>query len=329
MPIRRKGNRWEVRVSAGGRRVEQRLPPTATRADARALEAALLRRAVEAQTGRINYTIGEALDAYEQEARSLKSYQLDLRYRIDVLRRWSASSLRDSGEVAREIASSGRGAGLSVAGINRYLAVLRKASSVAVNLGWIPHRPAIALIPGEKARHIYLTPEEVERIASHAGEAAEVIRFLALTGLRRGEALSLTPDMIRDGCILLADTKSGRPRLVPMPREAARIAQERLPWSISSPNLRRLFERARKAAGMPHVRMHDLRHTYASWLVQAGQPLAVVRDLLGHSSLAVTSRYAHLAPEHLRAAVGSLPELGGEMAGKKKTTRRRKSSASR
>jgi site-specific recombinase XerD len=70
---------------------------------------------------------------------------------------------------------------------------------------------------------------------------------------------------------------------------------------------------------LPHVHWHDLRHTYASWLAQAGQPMGAIRDLMGHSSLAVTNRYAHLAPSHLRAAVASLP--GGVRMGKKTSTR--------
>ncbi|MDE2473111.1 MAG: tyrosine-type recombinase/integrase [Bradyrhizobium sp.] len=61
----------------------------------------------------------------------------------------------------------------------------------------------------------------------------------------------------------------------------------------------------RAAAGVA-CRWHDLRHTCASWLVQAGVPLHTVGEFLGHSSMAVTKRYAHLAPEHLAEAVNRL-----------------------
>lgn len=55
--------------------------------------------------------------------------------------------------------------------------------------------------------------------------------------------------------------------------------------------------------------MHDLRHTCAAWLVSAGVPLTEVRDLLGHSTIRMTERYAHLAPERVRAAVAALDEV--------------------
>jgi integrase len=66
------------------------------------------------------------------------------------------------------------------------------------------------------------------------------------------------------------------------------------------------FSRACKRAHIKDFRIHDLRHTCATWLVTAGVPLSEVRDLLGHSSVVVTERYAHLAPENVRAAVEKL-----------------------
>lgn len=69
---------------------------------------------------------------------------------------------------------------------------------------------------------------------------------------------------------------------------------------------RSAWERAVKLAKVPDFRFHDLRHTFASWSVQQGATLHEVKDLLGHHSLAMALRYAHLAPENLRSAVSRL-----------------------
>lgn len=138
-------------------------------------------------------------------------------------------------------------------------------------------------------------------------EARDLFLFAALTGLRRSEILRLTPEMIRGDLILLdAQTKSGRPRAVPMPPQAVEIAARRVPFTIGISLLHKVFNEARIAAGLPHVHLHDLRHTFASWLAQDGASMAALRDLLGHSSLAVTSRYAHLARPDLAQVVEKL-----------------------
>ena len=78
---------------------------------------------------------------------------------------------------------------------------------------------------------------------------------------------------------------------------------------------RKGFLAACKAARIEDFRFHDLRHTCAARLVSSGVALSEVRDLLGHSTVAMTERYAHLAPERIRAAVAVLDKIGadGEM----------------
>ena len=79
-----------------------------------------------------------------------------------------------------------------------------------------------------------------------------------------------------------------------------------MPLPITEPMLRLAFTKARDDCGMSHIHFHDLRHTYASWLVQSGAPLRVVQELLGHSTVAMTQRYSHLSGEHLAAAVSNM-----------------------
>lgn len=128
----------------------------------------------------------------------------------------------------------------------------------------------------------------------------------SLPGLRRGELFALGPRNVVKGCLLLdASTKAGRPRMVPLPGAALAIAS-RLPLPVSDQQLRVSFEAARTAIGWPDLHFHDLRHTYASWLVQSGVHLLSVQELLGHSTVTTTERYSHLAPEYLREAVRAM-----------------------
>ena len=71
-------------------------------------------------------------------------------------------------------------------------------------------------------------------------------------------------------------------------------------------NIKRSWEALRQRAGLPDFWFHDLRHTFASNLVMAGENLYTVKDLLGHSTVQMTERYSHLAPEHKAAAVEKL-----------------------
>lgn len=317
MSIRKRGSRWQVRVSLGsGQRIERSLPAGAARADALALEAALKRQAIASAGGRpLDRTVDDALDRWiATEAQALKSWPRDLKYRVNVLRAFTAGRrLEDLPDVADAIKVKGREQGLTPAAINRYVSILRRLGNLAERWSWTdaPLGRRVRLLPENSQRHVYLTIADVRRLQSHADPlTADMIEFAVLTGLRRSEMLALKPEQIRgDLLVLNAGTKSGRPRGIPMPPQAARIARRRLPWGVAYWQLRDRFEAARKAAGMT-VRWHDLRHTYASFLVQAGQPLSVVRDLLGHSSIVMTQRYAHLAPDNLRIAVKSLPEFG-------------------
>lgn len=333
MSIRKKGNRWEVRIRVGGgQRIERTLPAGATRADARELENAIRREKINAAIGRKpDYLIDDVLDQWEKTgAAKLKSWKKSLQYRFRILREsyTAGRALSEIVAVAEKIKADGQRENINPVTINRYVALLRKAGNLAERWGWtdLPLGRRIKLLPENSDRHVYLTPQEVETIASHAEPiTADMIRFAALTGLRRGEMLSIKPEQVQDGILTLGtDTKTGRPRSIPLPPQAAQIAANRIPWGLSVEQLVNRWDKARKAANLSHARWHDLRHTYASWLVQAGQSLSAVRDLLGHSSLAVTHRYAHLAPAHLVEAVSHLPQLGVKSKWKTKKLSRQK-----
>src|SRR5205823_1819498 len=139
------------------------------------------------------------------------------------------------------------------------------------------------------------------------------------TGLRRGELLKLRWSSIDFAHQLLTvegpTSKTRQTRHVPLNDEAMSVLTR---WREQSGNRQRVFEIATgmktawphllKRARIAGFRWHDLRHHFASRLVQRGVPLNTVRDLLGHSSIAMTLRYAHLAPDQRREAVDKLNE---------------------
>ncbi len=164
----------------------------------------------------------------------------------------------------------------------------------------------IKLLP-ETPKERFLSTDEVEQLARACENAAvgDYIRLAAYTGIRKGHLMRLTSHDVKNGWIALdRSSKTRTLQMVPLHPKVADIAA-RLPLGVSSWQLQSTWTAARKASGI-NARFHDLRHTCASWLVQAGVPLLTVRDFLGHSTVAVTQRYAHLAPQHLQDAISKV-----------------------
>lgn len=303
MSVRKRGNRWHVRVTVGGQRIERTTGQSATKADAIEFEARIRQDIVAGKIGRQpKRSIEDALVKWLQgEAATLTSYN-NLLSKVRALRPHAAGkSLESIVQVAEDLKEAGIKDGLSPATINRRLAILRRIANLAHDQwGWLnnPLGKRIKMLRGEKPRHVYLTPDQVELLATHCKhpKVATAIRLVARTGLRENELLRA--DTIFDGCIVVHDDTDGyRPRLVPVPIDMPDL---KLPIGITYATLRTYFEKAREAAGMPEVRFHDLRHTAASWWAQSGANLGIIRDLLGHANLTVTSRYTHLMTEDLK-----------------------------
>lgn len=195
--------------------------------------------------------------------------------------------------------------GKAPATVNHKGRILRQISRMAWReWGWLERPAAIGLLP-EKPRETFLTTAQVEALALACPNpaAGDYVRLAAYTGIRRGHLLRLTKHNVKDGFIHLDRTsKTKTLQLVPLHPKVMGIA-ERLPLGATDCQVRDSWSAARAACGLEHVRWHDLRHTCASWLVQAGVPLHTVSEVLGHSSMAMTRRYAHLSPEHLSDAI--------------------------
>jgi integrase len=178
---------------------------------------------------------------------------------------------------------------------------------------------------GEAKRERFLTPEELTRLgAALRAAAAErtaspwtigAIRLLALTGARLSEILTLKWEFVNfeRAMIRLPDSKTGAKTLylnapaVAVLNELPRI--EGNPFAIVGErkgarlvNLQKPWRRIRMAAGLNDVRLHDLRHSFASAAAAGGMSLPLIGALLGHSQPQTTARYAHLSADPLRAA---------------------------
>ena len=214
-----------------------------------------------------------------------------------------------------------RKAEVSGASVNRELACLKTLLAKAVEWGKLETNPAarVKKFREKPGRERYLTPEEARRLVDAAAPAIRPVLVVALnTGMRRGEILGLkwpAVDLVR-GFILVEDSKSGKSRRIPMNGTVA-AAIGALPkvseFLFFNPEtgthlqgIAGSFEKARDAAKLEGLRLHDLRHTAASWMVAAGVDLVTVSKILGHASIQMTMRYAHPTPENMRRAVERL-----------------------
>ncbi len=141
------------------------------------------------------------------------------------------------------------------------------------------------------------------------------IRLLALTGCRRSEVLKLRREdvALEAGELRLPDSKTGA-RAVPLPPEAVELLTDLLgahggPWVIPGRKpgthlkyVDEAWRAIRERAGLGDVRLHDLRHSWASRALALGEALPVIGKLLGHSKLETTARYAHLARDSAQEA---------------------------
>ena len=152
------------------------------------------------------------------------------------------------------------------------------------------------------SREVYLKKTEVTKLLGYCDlELASTITFLLLTGLRFAELERLHNKSI-SGNTLTIDGKIGRKRSFPIADEAVKAANIiGLPISFSYDMLNKAFTKARTKADLTHVRIHDLRHTFATWIRQDGNvPLDKLQVVLGHLNIDQTSRYAHLNTDDLK-----------------------------
>ncbi len=288
------------------------------------------RRAKEAKT------VSDLCEAFlERHSKASKKTWRDDHYRVEkyIKPRLGALRLEDVtrariDQLYREIGSEHPYAA------NRVLALLSAMFNLAPEWGFLPEgwpnpaRVKKAAMYRERRRDRPVKDEELPGLLQ-AIEAEPnpyvrgLFQLLLLTGLRKSEWLRAKRDDIDygRGTLRLAETKAGQPRHVPLSSAALEILR-RLPPRIGNPYLfpssakpgvpladvRRAWHRIRESAGCPDLRIHDLRHSVATWLSEAGNPAQAIQQALGHRNIEQSMGYVHASDRAPREALERLGE---------------------
>lgn len=234
---------------------------------------------------------------------------------------------------------------------NRAVSTCSAIFATAIRWGLLEHNPALGTHRNtEEGRERYLTPDELARVSTEldttpAQDSADLVRLLLLTGARFGEVAAMRWEQLDlEGGVWTkpaATTKQNKTHRVPLSAAALsvlnkrrttadnstspikrhttnRAAQKDSPWVFPGDGenghmttIRSFWAAICKRADIKGARVHDLRHTFASLLVSAGESLPVVGALLGHTQARTTSRYAHLMDDSLRSATEKIAQLTG------------------
>ena len=210
--------------------------------------------------------------------------------------------------------------------INRIIATLKHMFTKAVEWDMVEEEALkkvrrVKLLEENNRRLRYLSKEECQELIGSCDPHLKPIVTTALnTGMRKREILSLKWDNVdlRHGFILLDITKNGERREIPI-NETLRQTLQVITRRLDVPHVfydavtgkpyqdvKRSFHTALRRTGIKDFKFHDLRHTFASQLVMAGIDITTIKELLGHQTLTMTLRYAHLAPSHKVKAVDIL-----------------------
>ena len=205
--------------------------------------------------------------------------------------------------------------------MNRYLATFKSAFLLAIENEKVTKNPfrKVKLQKENNTRVRFLTEDEEARLFKAIPSQWHAPMLVALhTGMRFGKQMRLRWEDIdfKQELLTVMESKSGSARHVPLNQIAVstlRAIPRRLncPWVFYNDEASMRQQLPRQWEGLAEAKIenfhwHDLRHTFASRLVMAGVDLYAVKELLGHHSIEMTQRYAHLAPSHLKQAVEAL-----------------------
>jgi len=227
-----------------------------------------------------------------------------------------------------------RAAGAAPASANHLVILVRYIFNLALKweLPGVTKNPTkgVPLFGENNKRERYLSQEEAQRLHTALLDSANpmlryIVPMLLLSGARKREVLDSRWEDFDGGRRVwrIPTTKAGKPRHVPLSEGMIRLLHTvprftDCPFVVPNPKTRRPFasifyawHTARTAAGIPEVRIHDLRHSFASFLINSGRSLYEVQKILGHTQIRTTQRYAHLSQETLLEAANAAADAVG------------------
>ena len=280
-----------------------------------------------------NRTFQEMMDRYVAERASLKAPKSRLRDQAALTHLLPIFGKKMLSEISPKLLAGYKAQRrieqAAPATINKELQLVRHAFNLAMReWEWCRenpmHRVSMEQVRNEVDR--WLTADEEERLMSVSSPwMREVMVFALNTGMRQGEILNLQwqeVDFSR-GTLIVMKSKNGTRRTIPLNAKVYELlaAKQAITGLSRGPVFKtplgnllqvrflvREFCEARNRAGIPDFRFHDMRHTFATRLVQRGVDLYKVQRLLGHKTNLMTQRYAHHSPESLREGVNVLDE---------------------
>lgn len=286
------------------------------------------------------HTLGEAIDRYVKQVlptkpKSKKAQAVQLNWWKVNLGSYSLADITPAliGESRDKLGQGMTPRNLlrTPATVNRYLAALSHLFTIAVKeWGWTDNNPLQKVIKMKepRGRVRFLSDDERGRLLAACKESENPYLYIAVvlalsTGARRMEILNLTwkdVDLVR-GIITLHETKNGERRILPLVSHALELMQQHAKvrqlntdlvfpgHNLKNPmDIRTPWETVLKRAEIADFRFHDLRHSAASYLVMNGASLAEIAEVLGHKTLQMVKRYAHLSDAHTSKIVARMNE---------------------
>lgn len=266
---------------------------------------------------------------YSQSNKRPQSYERDItsskhlnRYfngkKIQQITNWQVEKYKSS----RQKEAMKNGKLPAQATINRELAMIKHMFNKAVDWNMISNNPIakVKLFPEKPKQLRVITEKEFKELYNEASEFLQPILMIAVhTGLRRSEILNLKSSDInlKERYILVRESKNGEIRHVPINSLLMKTLKSVInntdseylfvgPTGEPVKSVKQGFWAALRRSGIPHIRFHDLRHSFGSNLSMAGVDIATIQELMGHKDISTTKRYLHPSPKHKKEAVERL-----------------------